>query len=78
MSQSSVEQVIGRLATNQGLRRAFALQPEAILHDLDAAGLSLTPVEIHALLAIDMEALQRLSDRLDPRIQRASFEGGNS
>jgi len=75
MSQPSVEQVIGRLVTHQGLRRAFALQPEATLRELMAAGLQLTPVEIQALLAIDLEALQRLADRLDPRIQWVGFGG---
>jgi hypothetical protein len=77
VSQQHVEQVIGRLATDQALRRSFALQPEATLSELIAAGLRLTPVECQALLAIDLEALQRLADRLDPRIQRVSFGAGN-
>ena len=37
-----------------------------------------TPVEFQALLTIDLEALQRLADRTDPRIQRASREKGGS
>ena len=75
MSQQNVEQVIGRLATDQDLRRTFALQPEATLSELIATGLRLTPVECQALPAIDLEALQRLADRLDPRIQRVSLGG---
>jgi hypothetical protein len=77
VSQQNVEQVIGGLATNQDLRRTFALKPEATLHELIALGLHLTPVECQALLAIDLEALQRLADRLDPRIQRASLGTSN-
>lgn len=78
MSQQDVELVIGKLATNQNLRRNFALQPEATLRDLVAAGLHLTSVEIQALLAVDLEALQRLADRLDPRIQWVSFGRGGA
>lgn len=73
MSQQSVEMVIGMLATNRDLRRNFALHPEATLRDLVATGLRLTSVEIEALLAVDLEALQRLADRLDLRIQRVSL-----
>lgn len=77
MSQQDVEQIIGGLATNQDLRRTFALKPEATLHELIALGLHLTPVECQALLAIDLEALQRLAERLDPRIQKVSFGKSN-
>jgi hypothetical protein len=70
MSQQSVEQVIGKLATDQDLRQMFAVRGEATLHELIATGLSLTPVEIRALVVLDLGALQRLADGLDSRIQK--------
>lgn len=78
MSQQSVELIIGRLATNPGLRRSFTLQPEVAIREFIAEGHQLTPVEIQALLVIDLEALQRLADRMDPRIQRATLGRSNS
>jgi hypothetical protein len=73
MSQHHVERVIGKLVTNPDFRRTFALLPEAALQEIIETGLRLTPVEFQALLTVDLEALQRLADRLDPRIQRISF-----
>ena len=71
MTQQNVERVIGRLATDESLRRAFALHPESILRELITAGLDLTPIELQALLTIDPASLQRLADLMDTRIQRA-------
>ena len=74
MSQPCVEQVIGRLATDLNLRRNFAVRPEEALQELAAEGMRLTRVETQALLLLDLEALERLADRLDPRIQRVSLD----
>ena len=73
MSQRSVEQVIGRLATDEEFRRRFAGSREAALAQAIAAGLELTPVEQRALLALDIFACERFAGRLDPRIQKISF-----
>ncbi len=78
MSQQNVEQVIGKLVTDPDLRTAFVRQPGITLQEIIEAGLRLTPVEFQALPTIDLEALQRLADRTDPRIQRASREKGGS
>ncbi|HET6201532.1 MAG TPA: Os1348 family NHLP clan protein [Planctomycetota bacterium] len=70
MSQRSVEQVIGRLATDEDFRRRFESSREATLDEMIAGGLPLTPVEQRALLDLDLAACQRFAKRLDPRIQK--------
>jgi len=71
MSQVNVQLVIGSLATNPDFRRSFARNPEAALYELCSSGMRLTGVEIEALAAIDLGALEGFADGLDPRIQSA-------
>jgi len=52
MSQKSVEIVIGKLATDEALRRRFARNPTATLRELGETGIELNSVEISALLEI--------------------------
>jgi hypothetical protein len=78
MSQRNVEQVIGRLATDEAFRRRFAKSREAALAEAVAGGLELTPVEQRALLALDMCACERFAGRLDPRIQKISIRRNES
>ena len=70
MSQKSVEAVIGRLATDEEFRGRFHENRSAVLVELLAAGLELTPVEQRALLDLDAGACDRFAKRLDPRIQK--------
>lgn len=78
MSQRSVEQVIGRLATDEAFRERFAGSREAALAQAIAAGLELTPVEQRALLALDIFACEQFAGHLDPRIQKISFRRNES
>jgi len=78
MSQRSVEQVIGKLATDEAFRERFAGSREAALAQAIAGGLELTPVEQRALLALDVCACEQFAGRLDPRIQKISFRRNES
>lgn len=74
MSQRSVEQVIGRLATDEEFRRRFEEDRGAALAELITAGQQLTPVEQRAILDLDFSACKRFASCLDPRIQKASLK----
>lgn len=73
MSQRNVEQVIGKLATDEGFRRKFEVNREAALTETIENGLQLTPVEQRALLDLDVNACERFAGCLDPRIQKISL-----
>jgi hypothetical protein len=72
MSQRSVEQVIGKLATDEGFRHQFEINREAALTEAIEKGMQLTPVEQRALLDLDVNACERFAGYLDPRIQKIS------
>lgn len=63
-----VEVLIGRLATDPGLRKRFAARPQEVLRE---QGLELTEVELAALAATDPEAIRVFTDALDARLRRA-------
>ena len=73
MSQRSVEQVIGRLATDEDFRRRFEAEREAVLQELIASGLALTPVETRAILDLDFTACRRFARCIDARLQKISL-----
>ena len=73
MSQRNVEQVIGKLATDEGFRRKFEVNREAALTETIANGMQLTPVEQRALLDLDVNACERFAGCLDLRIQKISL-----
>lgn len=70
MSQRTVEVVIGKLVTDEGLRRRFADSPAAVIDELIAGGTALTPVERQAILEMDAGACEQFAARLDPRLQK--------
>jgi hypothetical protein len=70
MSQRSVEAVIGRLATDEAFRTRFQEDRAAVLAELDAQGVQLTPVERQALADLDFSACEHFAERLDPRLQK--------
>ena len=78
MSQRTVETVIGRLVTDEGFRRRFRQSPAAVLDELIASGIALTPVERQALLEMDAIACEQFADRVDPRLQKVCLGGSLS
>jgi hypothetical protein len=78
MSQRNVQQVIGRLVTDEGFRRKFEESPGSALAELIVNGLELTTVELLALASIDRRIVARFAEALDPRIQKIAVNGGRS
>lgn len=72
MSHRNVENVIGRLATDPGLRRRFLEDPAGLLHELREQGYALTLVELDALASTDAGALRSFAEALDRRIRKAA------
>jgi len=71
MTHRNVETVIGRLATDPGLRRRFAVDPARVLRELKEQGIELTNVELDALATTDSGAIRSFAAALDRRIRRA-------
>lgn len=78
MSQRSVEQVIGRLATDEEFRRRFEESRETVIEEVIASGLPLTPVEQRALRDLDFGACRRFARCIDPRLQKMSLRRKSS
>ena len=70
MSQRVVEQVLGRLVTDETFREAFFQDPDVAT--LAYAG-ELTAAEMDALRQVPRNALASLCERLDDRICRLSI-----
>jgi hypothetical protein len=71
MTHRGVEIVLGRLATDEALRRRFRQAPAAVLKELIALGIELSPVELGTLESLDQSAVNRFAQALDPRLQKA-------
>jgi hypothetical protein len=67
MSQQAVERAIGKLATDESFRVAFAADPQRASLE---TGLRLSPREIAALMRIPAAALEQFAERLDDCICR--------
>jgi hypothetical protein len=67
MSQRAVEQVVGRLVTDEGFREAFLADPRGTAA---RAGLDLSAKELDALTRIPRAALASLCACVDDRICR--------
>lgn len=74
MSHRNVEQVIGRLVTDEGFRRRFGEDAGAAVQSLVDDGLELNTCERRALLAIDPVRLAAFAEALDPCIQKADLQ----
>ena len=70
MSQTAVERTLGKLVTDDGVRRRFFRGPAGASV---AAGLELSPAEVDALSRLPHEAIVRFSSCLDARICRCAF-----
>jgi hypothetical protein len=75
MSQRNVEQVIGRLVTDEAFRRRYEASPLDAVMEIVAGGLELTAVELRALVSMDARTVSRFAAVLDPRIQKISCDG---
>ncbi len=75
MSQRHVEQVIGRLMTDEGFRRRFVKDAQTTLQELERWGVELTVCERQALGAIDSRLLTLVADAIDPRLQKTDLSG---
>jgi hypothetical protein len=73
MTQRGVEVVLGRLATDEEVRRRFRESPLQALRELRSNGIELSSVEIAALESLDPGRLRRFAHALDPRLQRAAL-----
>jgi len=68
MSQQAVEQIVGRLVTDEKFRKLFFSNPEEALKGYD-----LTPDERKALLKIKAEDVEGFSGKLDKRITKGKM-----
>ena len=78
MSQTQVEQVIGRLVTDEEFRRRFTLCPGRTLQSLLDDGMELNDSELFALVTIDPHRVESFADTLHPSIQKVELVGGYS
>jgi len=78
MSQKSVEIVIGRLITDEGLRTSFYVDPVRILSELESNGLQLNPGEFAALVEMPVAAWVTMSAWIHPRLQKVAMKGVQS
>ncbi|MGH9462871.1 MAG: Os1348 family NHLP clan protein [Vicinamibacteria bacterium] len=78
MSQRNVQQVIGRLVTDEAFRRRFEESPGAALAEMIVGGMELTAIELLALASIDRRYVAQFAEAIDPRIQKIAVNGGSS
>ena len=78
MSQRTVEQVIGRLVTDEGFRRRFAEDPRGAIEEVVRWGCQLNSCEWRALLGLDPKRFDRLAEVIDPTLLKADLSGGVS
>ncbi len=78
MSQINVERIIGRLATDECLRRWFSKNPQDALRKMLESGVELTASEQRSLAALDPRELAHFADAIDPRLQKSDLEGGGA
>jgi hypothetical protein len=73
MSQRNVEQVIGRLVTDEGFRRRFAADPRAAIQELIEGGRHLNACEVRGLIALDLDRVARFAEGIHPCIQKVEL-----
>jgi hypothetical protein len=74
VTQRNVEQLIGRLLTDEEFRETFMADPEQSLRDLLERGTHLTDLEIEALVDIDPKLWRQAARRIDARLQKARLK----
>jgi hypothetical protein len=78
VSQFTVEQVIGRLVTDEGFRRRFAADPGRAIEEVACCGRALNDCESQALQRLDPAPFERFAEAIDPRLLKADLSGGVS
>jgi hypothetical protein len=73
VAQRSVEILIGRLITDEAFRSGFRRDAMAALTGFMECGYELTLLEITAIRATPADLWERVADRVDPRLQKMSF-----
>jgi hypothetical protein len=73
VSQRTVELIIGRLLTDEDLRRRFVADPVRTLSGLCDQGYELNRSEIHALVSTDPTLWQRTAQHIHPSLQRCTL-----
>jgi hypothetical protein len=73
MSQRTIEVIVGRLVTDEAFRQVFAREPRRVLEELIAQGLSLTEIEIRALVGTPGALWTYVGEQIDPSLQKASL-----
>jgi hypothetical protein len=81
MSQRHVETLLGRLLTDEKLRRQFFPIGPASFETASASSydrLELTPIERDALAGLDAALLERFAGSLDARLKKAAIVSDES
>jgi hypothetical protein len=73
MSQRTVQLLIGKIVTDEDLRRRFVEQPAATLRTMCELGFELTELEVDALVRTDRSLWDATANRLHPNLQRCSL-----
>ena len=73
MSQRTVELIIGRLLTDEDLRRRFGENPVRTLAGLCDQGYELNRSEINALVSTDPTLWPRTAHHIHPSLQRCTL-----
>jgi hypothetical protein len=73
MAQRNVEILIGRLVTDEAFRAMFIRNPAATLTQFIEWGYELTSLEVAAVEATDPGLWAQTAERIDPRLEKASF-----
>jgi CubicO group peptidase (beta-lactamase class C family) len=73
MSHRTVENLLGRLATDPTLRRRFSRNRQALLEELRSRGEELTAIELEALASTEPDAIDIFALSLDERLRKAEF-----
>jgi hypothetical protein len=74
MSQRNVELLIGRLLTDEEMRRQFMLQPGGAIAEFCRQGWELSHGEMEALAATDASMWSELASRIPSRLKRCSLK----
>jgi len=73
MAHRTVEILIGRLLTDEDLRRRFTRDPRATLEEFRQQGWELTQSEVDALLSPDASIWTEMARRIPSKLQRCSL-----